>query len=94
MKKLSLKSKILLGAILIGGSMAGAHAFVNSPNPQEPRYDWVGTNNAPDNPNGVLLNATIPTAVQHFGCNQGETECAIGTLFSGNGAPSMTSYLD
>lgn len=78
MKKLSLKSRILLGAILLGGSMAGAHAFVNSPTPQEPRYDWQAESNAPNNPGGKLLNATISDAESHFGCTGGMNLCAEG----------------
>lgn len=78
MKKLSLKSRILLGAILIGGSMAGAHAFVNSPTPQEPTYDWQAENNSPLNPGGTLLNKTVSEAVDHFGCKGENNPCAIG----------------
>lgn len=78
MKKLSLKSKILLGAILIGGSMAGAHAFVNSPNPQEPIYDWTAENNSPQNPGGELPNATITQAKAYFGCEGENNPCAEG----------------
>jgi len=78
MKKLSLKSRILLGAILIGGSMAGAHAFVNSPNLDEPIYDWTAENNSPQNPGGVLPNATITQAKAYFGCTEGLNLCAEG----------------
>lgn len=89
MKKISLKSKILLGAILIGGSMAGAHAFVNSPNPQEPRYNWEAESNSPLNPGGILLNQTVSEAEDHFGCKGEEKPCATGELESGNGPETV-----
>lgn len=93
MKKLSLKSRILLGAILIGGSMAGAHAFVNSPNLQESTYNWLSESNAPDHPGSVLLNSTISEAMDHFGC-QGEKEtCATGSRVSGNGPSTANIFL-
>lgn len=83
MKKLNLKSKLLLGAILMGGTVAGAHAFVNLPNPQQQTYDWTGAPNAPNNPGGSLDNQTIGQALLHFGC-EGETNlCATGVATDG-----------
>lgn len=77
MKKLSLKSKVLLGAILMGGTMAGAHAVVNTPDPQEQRYDWNG--DGPDH-TGPLPNATLEEALEAYGCEEVAPEpCAIGT---------------
>ncbi|MGO3307509.1 MAG: hypothetical protein ACTILG_12685 [Sphingobacterium sp.] len=85
MKKISLRSKILLGAVLLGGTFAGAHAFVNLPGAQETRYDWTGAPNAPNNPGGTLDNQTEAQASTHFGC-EGETEvCAIGVATDGVG---------
>lgn len=94
MKKLSLKSRILLGAILIGGSMAGAHAFVNSLDPQEPRYNWEADTNAPNNPGQKLDSATISEAESHFGCLGNENECATGSLVSGNGPTNVILSFD
>ncbi len=94
MKKLSLKSKLLLGAILMGGTIAGAHAFVNLPNPQDPTYDWVGEPNAPNNPSGTLDDQTIGQALLHFGCSEGETPCANGERVSGEGDEFVTIYFD
>ncbi len=94
MKKLSLKSKILLGAILMGGTVAGAHTISNIPSAQETRYDWVGEDDAPENPGGTLNNQTVSQAIGHFGCSEGDNECAKGTRVSGTGAPNLTIYFE
>lgn len=85
MKKLSLKSKILLGTILMGGTFAGAHAVVNTPDAQESTYNWKAEDNAPQNPGGTLNNQTVSQAIQHFGCEQGNDPCATGSRISGSG---------
>lgn len=83
MKKLSLKSKILLGAILLGGTAAGAQIISKLPSAEESTYDWTGAPNAPDNPGGTLDNETITQALEHFGC-EGETKlCATGVATDG-----------
>ena len=93
MKKLSLKSKFLLGAVLMGGTVAGAHTISKVPSAQETRYNWVGEDDAPDNPGGTLNNQTIARALEHFGCDEGENECAKGTVSSGTGA-DVILYFD
>lgn len=92
MKKLSLKSKILLGAILMGGTFAGAHAVVNTPDAQEERYDWTGTPAAPDNPNQPLSDKTVQEAQRFYGCDGDADICATGTPVSGIG-PNATINL-
>lgn len=82
MRKLSLKSKILLGAILMGGSVAGAHTLVNLPSAQETRFNWDG-----DGPNhsGPLSNATIEEAEIAYGCDGEAAVCAIGERVGNTG---------
>lgn len=86
MKKLSLKSKILLGTILMGGTFAGAHAVVNTPDAQESTYNWKAEDNAPQNPGGTLNNQTVSQAIQHFGCEGEGNLCATGERQTGTGA--------
>ena len=75
MKNLSLKSKILLAAIMIGSLGAGATTLANMPDAQDPIYDWVG-----DGPNGSgSFTGTRAEAVEHYGCNNGIQVCAQGT---------------
>lgn len=85
MKKLNLKSKLLLGAILIGGTIAGAHAFVNMPSAQESTYNWEAEDDAPLNPGGTLNNQTVSQAIQHFGCEGDDNLCATGQRVTGTG---------
>ncbi|HMR18536.1 MAG TPA: hypothetical protein PKA53_04485 [Sphingobacterium sp.] len=85
MKKLSLKSKLLLSAILMGGMVAGAHTISNLPNPLEETYDWTGEPNAPLHPNGTLDDKTPTEAEEHYGCAGEEEVCAIGVPTSGTG---------
>lgn len=76
MKKLSLKSKFLLGAILMGGMVAGAHEIANMPDAQEQRYDWDGEG---PNHTGSLPNATLAEALIAYGCEENApTLCATG----------------
>lgn len=89
MKKLRLKSKILLGAIMMGGMAAGAHAFSNLPNPADPTYRWTSSPDAPNHPSEVLDNATAETAKGYFECDGDGETCATGTLVSGDpGSPA------
>ena len=85
MKKLSLKSKILLGAILMGGTVAGAHTLSKVPSAQESTYDWQAEPNAPENPGQTLLGKTIEEAADHFGCEGDDNLCATGARVSGTG---------
>lgn len=86
MKKLSLKSKILLGAFLVGGLGAGATEAVKTVSAlQETRYNWTSTSIAPENPSSSLPNQTRAGAIDHFGCENGSQLCASGTRVSGSG---------
>lgn len=86
MRKLSLKSKILLSAILLGGGIAGAQTLVNMPKAADPTYNWKGSSDAPLNPNGNLNNKTTEQAEQHFGCSGAADICATGVPTSGSGS--------
>ncbi|SMG15716.1 hypothetical protein [Sphingobacterium psychroaquaticum] len=79
MKKLSLKSKLLLGAILMGGTIAGAHTISKVPSANEATYDWASEPNSPKNPGQSLLDRTVDEAVDHFGCEGVTNLCATGT---------------
>lgn len=89
MKKLSLKSKILLGAILLGGTAAGAQVISKLPKMEEPRYNWTGAPNAPENPGQMLLDTSIADAKEHFGCEGTDQVCATGTLPEGGGSVTI-----
>ncbi|MEH6308946.1 hypothetical protein H8S90_01355 [Olivibacter sp. SDN3] len=90
MKKLSSKSKILLGAFLLGSSIAVATELANQPNAQETRYDWESTSIAPENPSSSLQNATTQEAIDHYGCENGANVCANGEKVSGPGPDATT----
>lgn len=87
MKKLSLKSKILLGAFLVGGLGAGATEVVsNVVNAQQAIYDWES--NVPGQPNQQGL--TVSQATSFYGCASGNQICAEGTLVEGSGPEEVT----
>lgn len=89
MKKLSLKSKILLGAILLGGTAAGAQVISKLPSAEEQRYDWNGEG---PNHSGMLPNSTIEEAVDAFGCQEdAPTLCATGVA---DGVPPAQIFKD
>lgn len=94
MKKLSLKSKILLSAILLGGGIAGAQTLVNMPKAADPTYDWTSNANAPQNPSSTLDDKTIEQAMDHFGCEGEGPVCASGELVSGSGDATATIRLN
>lgn len=94
MKKLSLKSKILLSAILLGGGIAGAHTLSNAPSAQESRYNWKASNDAPENPGQQLNNQTVSQAEDHFGCDGATNLCATGTKVSGSGPTTQIINYD
>lgn len=91
--KLNLKSKILLGAIMMGGMAAGANTISNLPNPNDEKYDWTGTPEAPDNPGQPLLDRTIEEAQSFYDCDGEGDICATGTPVSGVG-PNVTIHLE
>uniref|UniRef100_F4C138 Uncharacterized protein n=1 Tax=Sphingobacterium sp. (strain 21) TaxID=743722 RepID=F4C138_SPHS2 len=72
MKKLSLKSKILLAALILGGSAAGATEVVNKiTQANQETYNWTHYNQS-GNPIGELNDATVQEARDQLGC-PGET---------------------
>lgn len=83
MKKLSLKSKILLVAFLIGGFGAGAHELAMMSTAQASLYDWESTSIAPEFPNSTLNDATRTQAINHFGCENGADLCVRGEWSGG-----------
>jgi len=94
MKKLSLKSKILLGAIMMGGMVAGAHTISKAPNADEPTYKWTSTPDAPDHPSSTLNNATREVAEDYFACSGEGEPCATGELLTGEGDAIVEIKLD
>ncbi|WP_185218094.1 hypothetical protein [Sphingobacterium mizutaii] len=86
MKKLSLKSKILLSAILLGGGIAGAQTLVNMPMAADPIYNWKSETD----PNNNLSNQSVANAIDHYGCELGNDPCATGTRVSGTGPNTVT----
>lgn len=94
MKKLSLKSKFLLGAILMGGMVAGAQTISHMSNEDDPKYDWTSTAIAPNHPSSQLPEETEAQAKLHFGCGGEGAVCATGELVSGDGDPTATIRLN
>ena len=79
MKKLNLKSQLLLGALLLGAGAAGAHHIATIPADDDTLYNWQRAAGSPEeheiNP---LMNATVEEAQENYGCaGNGET-CATG----------------
>lgn len=79
MKKLNVKSQILLGALLLGAGAAGAHHIATLPAADDTVYNWTRAAGSPEpgemNP---LLNATIEQAEKNYGCSGAGDVCAIG----------------
>ncbi|QNL49788.1 hypothetical protein H8S90_24290 [Olivibacter sp. SDN3] len=95
MKKLSLKSKILLGALLLGSGGATANAINGKVVFQETTYNWTHFN-TDGSPSGLfLLGATISNARTTLGC-PGLTNivCASGERVSGSGPMIATIYYE
>lgn len=74
MKKLNLKSKILLAALLLGSGVAVASTISNLPAVDDPLYFW----------SEELPAATVEEARNHFGCSSGSVICAYGIALDQN----------
>ena len=92
MKRLSLKSKILLGAFLVSGLAAGAQEIAfQIANADDPLYNWESSSSAPENPDSELLGATEADAIREFGCQGTGQQCAVGQkVSSGEGDDTIT----
>ena len=86
MSKLNFKSKIQLAAIMIGSLGAGATEIVKSvSNAGAQTYDWEG-----DGPNGSgSFTGSRNEAIQHYGCEEGAVDCAIGKLPDSDDTPPV-----
>lgn len=85
MRRLSLKSKILLSAFLLAAGAAVGHEIALMPTAQEGVYNWTSTSIAPSNPNSTYNGRTRSEAITRFGCENGAQTCATGTKVSGSG---------
>lgn len=79
MKKLNLKSQLLLGALLLGASAAGAHHAANLPKASDTLYNWTRVGGMEQSgETDPLPSASRDTAIQNYGCENGSETCAIG----------------
>lgn len=79
MKKLNVKSQILLGALLLGAGAAGAHHVANLPKADDTLYNWSRAAGSPEeNEINPLMGATVEEAQDNYGCEGDGNTCATG----------------
>lgn len=75
MKKLSLKSKVLLGAFFLASSVAAAQEVVyRMTNLQQPEYNWQRIDGQPTD----AFTGTQSQAETRYGCSGDGADCARG----------------